>query len=169
MTLGHYIATLITTLRRCDPSAYNRMCHLVGERTARIQLDTQSVYIHIRDGILKVENDAPESRVVDGEGTTDSATVLALLRGGLEVSEAILEGSLAVHGDVEQINRMFQAIEILLDASPRCPALQKLSETFVVEALQSQTAVVPPRANWYPFELNSDEFELLARYGLIPL
>ena len=168
MTLGQYIAALVASLQQFDPDAYSRLCHVVGERTARIQLDAQSVYIRMRDEILLVERTVGEGDSVDGEGAADSATVLALLRGDLEVSEAILNGSLAVYGDIEHINRMFQAVEILLDAAPRCPALQLLGQHFANEALSREAALNLPRVNWYPFAVTSDEFELLARYGLLP-
>jgi hypothetical protein len=39
MTLGQYIAALISSLQQFGPDAYSHLCHVVGERTARIQLD----------------------------------------------------------------------------------------------------------------------------------
>jgi hypothetical protein len=168
MTLGQYIAELVTCLERCDRKAYDRMCHVVGERVARIQLDDQSVYIHMQDRVLTIEAAPPDGLVNGGEGATDTATVLAILRGDLEVSEAILNGSLAVYGDIEQINRMFQAIETLLEASPRCPALQKLKEQFVEESGSSTPPADIPRASWYPFAVSSAEIELLDCNGLLP-
>lgn len=168
MTLGQYITALITSLQQCDTDAYGRMVDVVGLRTARIQLDSRSVYIYLHEGVLKVDSAINESRSVDGEGATDSATMLRLLRGDVEVSEAILDGSLAVYGSTEQINRMFLAIEILLDAAPRCPALQKLSDRFFAGAARPQTEPARPRANWYPFAVNAGEFVLLTRYGLLP-
>lgn len=167
MTLGRYISELITGLRDCDPEAYRRMCHVVGERTARIQLDAECVYIRMRDAVLTIESIAPRVPP-DGEGATDFTTVCALLRGDLEVSEAILDGSLVVHGDIEQINRMFQAIEILLDASPRCPLLQRLSQQFTAEAPRCDPAANSTRLTWYPFPVNPAELNLLEHHGLLP-
>jgi hypothetical protein len=169
MTLEEYISTLIATLGQCDPDAYGRMCRVVGDRSARIRLDAQSVRVHMRDGVLRVESEVSQSSMEDSAGSTDTATVLALLRGDIEVAEAILNESLVVHGEIEQINRMFLAIEILLDAVPRCPALQKLSGQFVSEAPQSPAKAVAPRANWYRFAVISDELDFLNRYGLLPL
>jgi len=170
MTLGQYIAELVTCLERCDPKAYGRMCHVVGERVARVQLDDQSVYIDMQDRVLHIESAPPTDGLVNGgEGATDTATVLAILRGDLEVSEAILNGSLAVYGEIEEINRMFQAIEILLEASPHCPALQKLKEHFVEESGSSTLSADIPRASWYPFAVESPELELLGRNGLLPM
>jgi hypothetical protein len=120
------------------------------------------------EGSLVVDNRLPEGVIEDGGGTTDTGTVLALLRGDLEVSEAILNQSLAIDGEIEQIHRMFLAIEILLDASPRCPPLQRISERFVAESSQFASATVPQRANWYPFAVGVDELDFLDRYGLLP-
>ena len=144
------------------------MCHVVGKRTAVIQLDDVSVYIHMQDNILKVESGIDNGTFSDGEGATDSSTILALLRGALEISEAILNDSLVIYGDIDQINRMFQAIEILLDVAPRCPALQNVSEQFVNESPFFDVSAHSLRGNWYPFALDSGEFRLLARYGLLP-
>lgn len=167
MTLGEYIRALVTTLQECDARAYERLCHVVGTRRAFIQLDAQSVYVRMHHGILEVEDAGRERLPVEGEGSIDSATVLALLRGDLEVFEAILDDRLVVHGDLVQINRMFQAIEILLDVAPRCPAMQQLSKGFVEEALSWQLAPAVSRVNWYPFAVNPAELALLARYGLL--
>jgi hypothetical protein len=169
MTLGEYISALISNLRQCDPDAYSRMCRVVGDRSASIRLDAQSVRVHIQDGLLRIENELSQGSMEDGVGSTDTATVLALLRGDIEVPEAILNESLVVQGEIEQVNRMFLAIEILLDAVPRSPALQKLSEQFVSEAHQPPARPVAPRANWYPFAVTSDEMDFLIRYGLLPL
>jgi hypothetical protein len=169
MILGQYIAALVTCLETCDPDAYDRMCRVVGERVARIQLDDQSVYIRMQDRILQVESTPyPGGHENGGEGATDTATVLALLRGDLEVSEAILNGSLAVSGDIDKVNRMLLAIEILLDTSPRCPPLQKLKEQFVEETGSCGPFKESPRANWYPFAVTSKEIEILDRNGLLP-
>jgi hypothetical protein len=170
VTLAKYIKALIAILQAFDPAAYARMCHIVGSRTARIQLDAEVANVRMKNRVL-IATTATKESTVDGVGVTDTGTVLALLRGDIEVSEAILNGALSVFGDVDEINRMFQAIEILLDAAPRCPDLQKLSEQFVAKAriVNRVGTTAYPRANWYPFALDSDEIELLARYGLLSL
>jgi hypothetical protein len=167
MSLAQYIVGLIAALRQCDPDAYRRMCQVVGERTARIQLDAEYVYIRMRDASLIVDGTAPQASP-DGEGETDTPTVCALLSGDLEVSEAILNGSLTVRGNIADVSRMFQAIEILLDASPRCPRLQHLSQQFSTEAPCCDPAVNLPRLTWYPFPVSRAELNILTQYGLLP-
>lgn len=166
MRLDRYIGELVGALERCDAGAYRRMCYVVGERCAQIQLDSERVYIRMRDGVLTIESGAAVPP--DGEGATDSATVCMLLSGQLEVSEAILNGALSVHGDIEQVNRMLHAIEILLDASPRCPMLQQLGEEFRREARSCEREARIPRVTWYPFAVCPEELDLLTRYGLLP-
>jgi hypothetical protein len=170
MTLGNYITALVEGLRACDPEAYDRMCHVVGARSARIRLDGEAVVIYMRQGMLQVVPATEKTGGIDGEGITTRATVLALLDGSLEVFDAILNESLTVFGDVDQINRMFRAIEILLDAAPRCPRLQKLSQEFVNKAGGGASTSGPGlvRPNWYPFAVLDKERELLARYDLLP-
>jgi hypothetical protein len=167
MSLGQYIGALIAALRQCDPDAYRRMCQVVGERTARIQLDAECVYIRMRNATLTVDSAAPRVPP-DGEGETDTPTVRALLGGDLEVSEAILNGSLTVRGDIADVSRMFQAIEILLDASPRCPQLQHLSQQFTTEAPCCAPAADLHSLSWYPFPMSREELSILTHYGLLP-
>jgi hypothetical protein len=168
MRLGEYIRALVAALQACDRAAYDRLCHVVGTRVAHIELDDQAVWVSMRDGVLRVEEPNREDISVDGQGATDSETVRALLRGDLEVFEAILDDRLSIRGDIEQINRMFQAIGILLDVSPRCPAMQELSDQFVEESLSSEMAPAISMVNWYPFSVSAAEFILLTRFGLLP-
>jgi hypothetical protein len=168
MTLGEYIRALVAMLHVCNRVAYDRLCHVVGTRVACIQLDDQAVYVRVRDGILILETASGTGVRADGQGATDSETVLALLRGDLAVFEAILDDRLSIHGDIEQINRMFQAIDILLDVSPRCPAMQGLSAQFVEESLPSKMSPAISMLNWYPFAVNAAELAFLTRFGLLP-
>jgi len=171
MTLQWYIRQLVEALRECDPEGYDRMCRVVGRRTARIQLDDETAFVWMNLGVVQVEPALGENEEVFGEGKTDSQTVLALLDGSLEVSDAILNDALVVHGEIEQVNRMFQAIEILLDASPRCPRLQNLSRQFVTERSAAGVLSEAPQfrgSEWYPFAVPPDEKKLLIRYDLLP-
>lgn len=169
MTLGRYIQELLRYLKQFDVRAYGRVCRLVGRRVARIQLDAEAVYVCMRGEALEVLPRSPDdASPPEGEGVTDTSTVLALLRGDLEVSEAILDGALRIHGEIDDVSRMFQAIEILLDASPRCPMLHLLSRQFVAEATYPDHSRSFPRARWYPFAVSPEESALLKRYGLLP-
>jgi len=98
---------------------------------------------------------------IDGEGATSRETVVALLDGRLEVTDAILQGYLRVTGAADDVSRMFVAIEILLDVSARAPALQALAETLRVAAPAVPATAVSP------WEAQSREDEMLARLGLL--
>ena len=69
--------------------------------------------------------------------------VLDLLDGYLEVTDAILSGRLRAWGAVQDIVRMFSAIEIILDASSRVPTLQALAERFKREKAGGSRAPTP--------------------------
>ena len=169
LKLGEYIAALIDALGTANPAALARMRQVVGERRARIILDDEAVDISFGPASLHVQTVAAETEV-NGVGETDSTTVLILLDGYLEVIDAILNGRLHVSGLPEDITRMFVAIEILLDASPRTPALQALAARFWRER-RERRGLPPPnrrRASWYPFSSNVSEYDLLARLDLLP-
>jgi hypothetical protein len=132
VTLAEYIEGLIGALRTSHPVAFDRMCEVVGARKARIILDRESVDVWFEHGRLQTRA-ASQKRAVHGSGQTDSVTVLDLLNGYLEINTAILEGRLEVRGKTEDVSRIFVAIDILLDVSPRSPALQQLARQFEAE------------------------------------
>lgn len=167
--LGEYIAALLDALGDANPAALSRMRRVVGERRARIILDDEAVDVFFDVGGLRVQTATDETEV-NGVGETDSATVLALLDGYLEVEAAILNGRLRVFGAPEDTTRMFAAIEILLDASPRTPTLQILAARFRRERREKRGLPVPDRrrVTWYPFGSRASEYELLAQLDLLP-
>ena len=169
LKLGEYIVALIDALGDANPAALSRMRRVVGERRARIILDDEAVDVFFDAGGLRVQTAANETEV-NGVGETDSATVLAMLDGYLEVEAAILNGRLRVFGAQEDITRMFAAIEILLDASPRTPTLQMLAARFRRERREKRGLPVsdPRRVTWYPFGSRASEYELLAQLDLLP-
>lgn len=168
MKLGVYIEALINTFGASNPAALARMRQVVGERRARIILDDEAVDISFGPAGLRVQTEAGESEV-NGIGETDSITILALLDGYLEVADVILDGRLHVSGEPEDIIRMFVAIEILLDASPRTPALQALAARFRRERRPRRLSIPDRRrASWYPFSSDESEVDLLAQLDLLP-
>lgn len=173
-TLAQYITALINELGRAHPLLLARMRLLVGKRRARIVLDDEAVDVYFRHEGLQVQPATATAVAADaelsGEGATDTATVLALLDGYLEVSTAILGDRLRVYGREDEVVRMFMAIELLLDASPRTPALQSLAARFRRERrgrVGAQAAEVG-RVAWYPFSPEAGELQLLDRLDLLP-
>jgi hypothetical protein len=170
LILAEYIAALIDLLGEASPAALARLKLVVGDRRARIWLDDESVEVVFEQDGLLILPPADDSNL-SGEGATNSATVLALLNGELEVADAILSGRLRVAADAANVARMFSAIEILLDAAPRTPALQELAARFQRERLQyrQQTqSAMARRLNWYPFSSDPEELSLLNRLDLLP-
>ena len=123
--LAAEVAQLIERLRRADEQAFWRMAEVVGDRRARIQVDSEAVEVQLRpDGQLVVEA-ATAGSPVDGEGSTDRATVLGLLAGVLEFSDALVDGRVSVTGSADAVDRILHAIEILLDVSARAPLCKR--------------------------------------------
>jgi hypothetical protein len=172
-TLGAYIAELVRLLGEADPGARARLAEVIGVRRARITLDGETVEVAFAaGGGLEVGPAAPESRI-DGEGATDRATTLDLLAARLEVSDAILDGFLEARGALEDVVRLFQAIEILLDAAPRIPALQALAAEYRQGLGRPAPAHGDPaphsrRTPFPPDDLPDDEAAVLRRLGLLP-
>jgi hypothetical protein len=168
-SLGEYVAELIGRLAAAEPAAVERMRQVVGARRARIRLDAEVVDVVFgADGALRVEE--PSGRV-DGEGATDRQTVLDLLDGYLEVTEAILDGRLAVAGETDAIARMFVALELLLDGSARIPSLQDLARDFREDPCREPRRGPSMRARprpWHATGSDPAERSLLERNDLLP-
>jgi hypothetical protein len=156
-------------LEEADPAAYLRMRRVVGSGRGRIRLDDEAVDVSFgAAGELVL---GPPVGEVDGEGATDRQTVFDLLDGYVEVGDAILDGRLRILGPVEQIARMFEAIEILLDGSARIPSLQQLARDFRDDPGRPQRGAPVERSRsepWHPGGPDDEERSLLERLDLVP-
>jgi hypothetical protein len=132
-TLADWIAELVDACDLDPAGGGQRLRQVVGSRRARIALDDEVVEVSLVGSVFEV---APAQRTmpVDGTGATSSATVVALLDGELEVSEAFHDGSIEATGNRQAVVRIFAAIEVLLDASARVPALRRLAADFRQQA-----------------------------------
>lgn len=165
-TLAQYITALIETLGSHHPDALARMRLVVGDLRARIRLDDEACDVYFGEEGLVVQP-ANKTAAVDGEGSTDSGAVLSLLDGYQEVAEAILTGRLSVTGKADHVVKMFTAIEILLDASPRTPALQSLAARFRRERHGTLVSTESHGARRISGS-EAGEQALLRRLGLLP-
>jgi len=168
-TLAEYVRELVGRLGEADADAAARLRDAVAGRRARIRLDDEAVDVAFRDARLEVRKSG--GRHVDGEGATDRGTVLDLMDGWIEVKDAILDGRLEVRGTPEDVHRIFVAIEILLDASARAPALQRLGRDFRGDPCRPPRGRPRPAtrsAPWFPPRVEEAEEAMLERLGLLP-
>lgn len=177
--LGRYVAALVEALRHGDAVAMQRLRDVVGRRRARLTMDDEEVEVHFRgprlvisecDGRCVLHAGAP-LRGVDGVGAMQRRTVAALLRGQLEVTDAILQGRIGVRGRVEDNARILTAIEIMLDAATRLPALRGLSRRFLADTSQQDDAASLAGPTRYRFRRDapaSAELSLLRKLDLLP-
>lgn len=171
-TLGDYVAALVDRLAAGEPGSHRRLVDLVGPRRARITLDHETVEVFHENDALVVEA-GPNGKPLSGWGSTDRQTVLDLLDGYVEVNEAILDGRIRVEGGVDDVSRMFQAIEILLDASTRIPSLPRLAEDFRRDPCRPAPEPRPGartvrRRRLTGHRLDEESRDLLARLDLLP-
>lgn len=157
--LAAYVTELIDLLGADHPASRRRMLQVVGRRRARVVLDDSSVDVGFdRDGALRVTASSASNPSVDGIGMTDSDTVADILAGRLEVMDAIMNGRLEIYGNAHDVAAMLVAIEILLDAAPRAPAMQRRARDVTEPATPRPDVATVARM---------DEIELLARLGLL--
>jgi hypothetical protein len=167
-TLAEYVRELVSRLAAADPAALTRLRAIVAERRARITLDAETVLVRFGARGLSVRT--AKRGAADGSGRTDRATTLDLLDGYVEVTEAVLAGRLELTGSIEDVSRMGQAIELLLDVAARTPALQALADDYRRDPCRpGVTPRRPPRDTPAIFGAPSDaERALLARHDLLP-
>ena len=170
-SLGGYIEAIVTTLAGHDATAIARMRRVAAGQRARIRLDDEAVEVTFQGEQLRIEPAGPGQ--ADGTGQTDRRTVLDLLGGRLEASAAILDGLIRIDGTPDAVAAMLLIIEIVLDASPRNPALQMLAHEFVNDPTSRQVYVSgvgsrQPSTAWYPFAHAPTENRMLARLDLLP-
>ncbi len=170
-TFGEYMSALIARLNELEPALVRRLREVVGERRARLVLDKEAIEIRFAEGNLVVTE--ASDGVVDGEGATDRETTLHILAGRLEVTTALLEGRIRATGEIENLVRIFQAIEILLDGACRNPSLQKLSLDYTSDPCRESLApgsrfTAARRVFLDPDQLPAGERAMLGRLGLLP-
>lgn len=173
-TLAEYVTLLVARLAEAEPEGAARIRAIVGGRSARFTLGAESVQVAFEpDGSLRVAPDGGSGGAVDGAGATSRATTLQLLDGYREVTAAVLDGELELMGSVDDVAAMGQAIEVLLDASTRIPALQELARDFRDDPCRPATAPrragpIPRRTPYYPDPPDAAERALLRRLDLLP-
>jgi hypothetical protein len=170
-TFGEYVSALVSRLAELEPALARRLREVVGDRRARLVLDEEAIEVHFAAGNLVVT--AAGDGVVDGEGITDRDTTLEILAGRLEVTTALLEGRIQASGEIENLVRIFQAIELLLDGACRNPALQKLSLDYEGDPCRARLAPgsrfpAARRVSLDPDRLPAGERAMLARLDLLP-
>lgn len=172
-TLAQYLELLLGRLGEADPAAVGRIRQVVGPRRARITLDEESVDVSFAGDRFVVEPAGPVA--VSGAGATTRAVVLDLLDGFREVTAAVLDGDLELAGTVEDVAAIGQAIELLIDASVRAPALQALARDFRDDPCRPPSPSPPPprrlsprRTPFYPDAPIPTELAVLRRRDLLP-
>ncbi len=171
-----YISELVSRLGAGDPAAADRLREVVGDRRARIGLDDVTVLVAFdRAGGLRIvevtDPDGPAGAAVDGTGSTTHPVVLDLLAGRREVADAVLDGDIEIRGHADAVAALFSAVDILLEAAARLPALRELADEYVAahRRAPSPSDLPPPsttRRGWPPDLHDAVEEALLYRWGL---
>ncbi|MEA3203450.1 MAG: hypothetical protein QOI63_1125 [Thermoplasmata archaeon] len=167
--LGEYVTLLVETLRGADPPRFRRLRDGVGGRRALIAVDREAVVVSFAGDDLRIEIPGPGVGW-DGAGWTTRAAVLEMLDGYLEVGAAVAAGRLDLLGAPQDVTAMFHAIEVLLDATPRVPALVAVAKAYRLDpclAPRTQPPAQSPCGPRYPFSPSLAEEGMLRRLGLL--
>jgi hypothetical protein len=172
-TLDGYVRAIVENLASGEPSSYRRLRAVVGRRRATLRLDNEVVEFWFDEAENGALNVRPRADPCDGapipSGHTDSPTILALMRGELELSDAILGGLIDAQGTVADVTAIAVAIEIVIDAATRIPAIPALARQFHAHRLAGgiTAPVRVPRRDADP--IRRRELQLLERLDLLDL
>jgi hypothetical protein len=128
--LAAYLQLLVDRLHRWEPDRASAIHRLVAGRRARIVLDNEAAVIYFTGQRFVARKASVSPNMKAPYGLTDRPTVVAILAGFLELSEAIADGRLDLRGTTNDVIDMCAAIEVLIDASTRIPELQALARDF---------------------------------------
>jgi len=166
--LGDYVRALVAEVAAAEPYSALRLRRTVGDEVARIAVDDEAVLVRFAGERLMVTPAGPgDEGQADGCGTTTRATVLDLLAGRTELTDAVLSDRLRLVGPARSIVRMALAIEILIDVSTRAPALQALAARYRGESPAAVPAAPQPPLREVRRTVRAAELRLLERLGLV--
>lgn len=157
--LADWIRELVDACDLDPAGAGPRLRTVVGSRRARLALDDEVVDVMLSGRAVEV-GPPRTSAPVDGTGSTTTETVHALLDGRLELSTALATGMISAIGHRDSVTRLFHAVEIIIDASTRVPALRRLADDFRSGPSRSTISVIAG-------DDRPDELLLLGRLGLL--
>jgi hypothetical protein len=171
--LGAYVLRLVEGVAAAEPASFARLREVVGARSAIVAVDSEAVRLRFEGDALRVEPVAPGEGPpgpVDGMGEIDRQTVLRLLAGQIEVTEAIRRGFLRVRGAVDDVVRMGLALEIIIDVAVRAPFLQGVAADYRNDPGRARLLPLRPApdADAERREAEARERALLGRLGLLP-
>ena len=172
--LGAYVLRLVEGVAAAEPASFARLREVVGARSAIVAVDSEAVRLRFEGDALRVEpvapGEGPPERPVDGTGEIDRQTVLRLLAGQIEVTEAIRRGLLRVRGAVDDVVRMGLALEIIIDVAVRTPGLQGVAADYRNDPGRARLLPLRPApdADAERREAEARERALLGRLGLLP-
>jgi hypothetical protein len=168
-TLAAYIEALVGGVADAEPASMDRLRDIVGDRSALIVVDDEVAHVRFDSGRLRADAVDPQAEApeVDGIGETGRQTVLELLAGLREVTDAITEDELRLRGTTDGIIRICLAIEILIDVAVRAPSLQGLADSYRNDRAESSVPrrARPPTAD--RMAMQDAEYALLGRLGLL--
>lgn len=130
--LRDWILSLYAALEEAEPHSAAAIRKLAGAQLSRMVLDADRVTVRFVEGVLQVRRmRASTTQLKSPNGSTDRATVTALLLGYMEISEAIAQDHIRLRGTADEVMAICAIIEVLVDASTRVPALQRLADAFL--------------------------------------
>ena len=126
--LAAWIGDLVDACELDPLGGGERLRGVVSGWRAAITLDDETVVVSMVADRLRIE--PADTAPVDGTGSATSDVVLALLDGRVELSDAVADGWIDALGHRSAVTRLLIAVEVLLDASARVPALRRLAAEF---------------------------------------
>ncbi|WP_253746453.1 MULTISPECIES: hypothetical protein [unclassified Ruegeria] len=166
--LRDWIVALYAALEEAEPHSAAAIRKLAGAQLSRMVLDADRVTVRFVEDRLQVRRiRASTAQLKTPNGATNRITVTALLQGYMEISEAIAQDQIRLRGTADEVMAICAIIEVLVDASTRVPALQRLAAAFL-QITGQETVRASRRARAAAARAQAEkERALLQREGLL--
>jgi hypothetical protein len=165
MGLRFWIPELVAALDTDRCGAGVQLWSAVVGRSARITLDDDTVFVRCTSvGRLEVRSaENGDVTAVDGEGSTTTFAVHALLDGEIELNQAVVDGRIDIRSSIDDALWMYRVVELLLDGSSRVPRLRELKRQFYGDSPSPDSR--PEFTGWVIGASNAER-SMLERLGL---
>lgn len=160
----HWLPELVAALDTDPCGAGALLWSTVVGRSARITLDDDAVFVRCMTvGHLQVGRADEDDGVADGEGSTTTVAVDALLNGEIELNQAIIDGKIEIRSSMDDALWMYRVVELLLDGASRVPRLRQLTREFCAN---SEHRTSHPDFTSWSTGASIAELAMLERLGL---
>jgi hypothetical protein len=128
MSFTGFLQRSLSLLEREAPTAHRAVVTALGDRSVNVQVDDETLALFaVRTRLVT----APPLERPTTSAKTSRRALSRLLRGELDLTEAILADDVALFGNVEDLTRLYDALLCYFRGAVRSPGFPRLLDEFL--------------------------------------